>query len=94
MNCLADKHTHIIPRVDATGVKINFEKEFNLRFGDYVEARDPSVKSNDAESLRSDSAIALWPTRILETSKVIQRRIYCEKSADAFADDGLGCVKG
>ena len=46
----------------ATGRKIPFDKEYSLSFGDYVEARDPSVKSNDAETSRTNSAIALWPT--------------------------------
>ena len=50
------------PRVKTTGRKIPFDKEYSLGFGDYVEARDPSVKSNDAETSRTNSAIALWPT--------------------------------
>ena len=62
LNSMPDPRTHISPRVMATGVKINFSKEYNLGFGDYVEARDPQCKSNDAEVLRTESAIALWPT--------------------------------
>ena len=50
------------PRVKATGRKIPFDKEYSIGFGDYVEARDPAVKSNDAEAPRTNSAIALWPT--------------------------------
>ena len=51
----------ISPRVSITGVKIDFEKEYSMGFGDYVEARNPAVKSNDAEQLRTQSAIALYP---------------------------------
>ena len=43
-------------------MKIGFEKEYRVGFGDYVEARDPAARSNDAEASRTDSAIALWPT--------------------------------
>ena len=50
------------PRVKVTGRKISFDKEYSLGFGDYVEARDPAVKSNDADAPRTNSAIALWPT--------------------------------
>ena len=49
------------PRVSITGVKIDFDKEYMLGFGDYVETRNPMVKSNDAEQLRTQSAIALYP---------------------------------
>ncbi len=35
-------------------------KSTRLVFGDYVEARNPHVKSNDPEIARTDSAIALW----------------------------------
>ena len=52
---------HMSPRVSMTGVKIDFSKEYLLGFGDYVEARNPAVKSNDAEEPRTQSAIALYP---------------------------------
>ena len=52
----------LAPRVRMSGVKVDFVKEYRVGFGDYVEARDPSVNSNDVEASRTDSAIALWPT--------------------------------
>ena len=51
----------ISPRVSITNVKIDFDKEYQLGFGDYVEARNPAVKSNDADQPRTQSAIALYP---------------------------------
>jgi len=48
--------------VQLSGVKVDFVKEYRVGFGDYVEARDPAGKSNDAGASRTDSAIALWPT--------------------------------
>jgi hypothetical protein len=42
-------------------VKIDFAKEYQLGFGDYVEARNPAVRSNDAEQPRTQSAVALYP---------------------------------
>jgi hypothetical protein len=57
----SDNTVHTSPRVTITGVKIDFEKEYKLAFGDYVEARNPAVRSNDAEQPRTQSAVALYP---------------------------------
>ena len=64
LNSMPDSRTHISPRVMATGVKINFSNEYNLGFGDYVEARDPQCKSNDAEVLRTEPTAPNRSTRI------------------------------
>ncbi len=61
INSIPDGHTHRVPRVSATGIKINFRTEFAMGFGDYAEVRNPHVVSNDAMAPRTDSAIALWP---------------------------------
>jgi hypothetical protein len=62
LNCQpTGAHVHMSPRVFMTGVKIDFAKEYLLGFGDYVETRNPAVRSNDAEQPRTQSAIALYP---------------------------------
>ena len=58
----------VSPIVKFTGRKINFNKEMAMKFGDYAEVRDPAVQSNDAEAMRTESAIALWPTGNLHGS--------------------------
>jgi len=52
---------HHCPRVQLTKVKIDFEKEYRVGFGEYVEARNPAATSNDALEERTESCIALWP---------------------------------
>ena len=58
----------VSPIVKFTGRKINFDKEMTMKFGDYAEVRNPAAQSNDAEALRTESAIALWPTGNLQGS--------------------------
>ena len=50
------------PRVRLTGRKMDYKKEFKLAFGDYVEARDPDVTSNNITHMRTQPCIALYPT--------------------------------
>ena len=52
---------HTCPRVRLTGVKIDYDKDYRAGFGDYVEARNPAVTSNNVDDPRTDSCIALWP---------------------------------
>ena len=58
----------VSPIVQFTGRKVNFKKEMTMKFGDYAEVRNPAAQSNDAEALRTESAIALWPTGNLKGS--------------------------
>ena len=55
-------NSNLCPRVKLTGRKIDSKKEFYLKFGDYVEARNPEAKSNKIEDARTQSCIALYPT--------------------------------
>jgi hypothetical protein len=52
--------TKVTPRELFTGRKINFETDFALGFGDYVQAYDPNVKKNTMEQ-RTEGCIALYP---------------------------------
>ena len=72
------------PRVKLTGRRVNYKKEFALKFGDYVEVKDPKVISNSM-SPRTSPAIALYPTASingswkflnLETKKIVSRNIF------------------
>jgi len=52
------------PRVRFTGVKPEFNAEFGVSFGDYVEAYNPraEAKSNDVTVPRTEPCIALYPS--------------------------------
>ena len=52
---------HRCPRVRLTKVKIDFDKEYRVGFGEYVEARNPAATSNDALEERTESCVSLWP---------------------------------
>ena len=56
------------PRVRLTGRKIDYKREFALSFGDYVEARNPKVKSNNISQPRTEPCIALYPTPTINGS--------------------------
>ena len=49
------------PKVRFTGRKPDFNKEFGIGFGDYVECYKPGVVSRDALADRSEPCIALYP---------------------------------
>ena len=55
-------HHGLSPRVLFTGRKVDVKKELCMSFGTYVEAYDPKVRSNDPSAMRTESAIALYPT--------------------------------
>ena len=63
VNCetTSSRAGHRCPRVELTGIKIDYQSEYAVGFGDYVEARDPAAKSNNVDSRRTNSCIALWP---------------------------------
>ena len=48
-------------KIEITGLKPHYDNEYGLKFGDYAEVKDPSVKSNNATLPRSRSCIALYP---------------------------------
>ena len=48
------------PRVETTGYKPSYEKEYNISFGKYCEVLDNTVTSKDVKP-HSKSCIALWP---------------------------------
>jgi len=67
-----------------TGRRVNYKKEFALKSGDYVEARDPNVVSNSMEP-RNQACIALFPTASIngswkmlniETKKIVSRSVF------------------
>jgi len=71
-------------RVKLTGRKVDYNKEFKLRFGDYAEVRDPKAKSNDVMVSRTEPCIALhpviningsWKFFNLKTNKLVVRSI-------------------
>ena len=51
-------------RVKFTGRKINYAKEYGLKFGDYVECYDPSrqARSNNVMKKWTNLCIALYPS--------------------------------
>jgi hypothetical protein len=49
---------NICPRVLFTGIKVDFKKELNLSFGDYVEAYE---STDNTSAARSAACIALYP---------------------------------
>lgn len=53
---------NVCPRVKLTGRKIDFDKEFTITFGDYVETRNPQAVSNRIEDSRTEPCLALYPT--------------------------------
>ena len=80
---------NVSPRVKLTGRKVNYTKEFALKFGDYVEARNPEVVSNSMQP-RTQACIALYPTTSLNgawkmlnlVSKMIVSRTTFHKVKD------------
>ena len=77
--------SNVCPRVKLTGRKIDYEKEFILTFGDYIEARNPGVTSNRIDEPRTDPCIALysatntngsWICFNLRTKKRVVRSVY------------------
>ena len=62
LNMFCGRDKGVPPRVEFAGNKPRSEKEYALKFGDYVECHDPKVKSNDALSSRTEPCIALYPT--------------------------------
>ena len=61
---------NVCPRVKFTGRKIDYAKEYGLKFGDYVECYDPTAqaRSNDVTKKRTNSCIALYPSGNLNGS--------------------------
>jgi len=61
---------NVSPRVKFTGRKIDYAKEYGLKFGDYVECYDPTAqaRSNDVTKKRTNSCIALYPSGNLNGS--------------------------
>jgi len=55
--------TNVCPRVRFTGFKPDYQTEFGLSFGDYVETYNPTSKnkSNDIFTERTQPCIALYP---------------------------------
>jgi hypothetical protein len=61
---------NVCPRTKFTGKKIDYDREFLLGFGDYVEAYDPKVKSNSMME-RTEPCIALYPAANVSGSWVM-----------------------
>jgi Reverse transcriptase (RNA-dependent DNA polymerase). len=61
---------NVCPRAKFTGMKIDYDKEFCLGFGDYVEAYDPKVRSNSMQE-RTEPCIALYPAANIPGSWVM-----------------------
>jgi hypothetical protein len=57
-------NTNVCPRVWFTGFKPDYQSEFGLSFGDYVEAYDPTSQQrlNDKLTERTQPCIALYPS--------------------------------
>jgi hypothetical protein len=60
----------VCPRTKFTGKKIDYDREFSLGFGDYVEAYDHKVKSNSMME-RTEPCIALYPAANVSGSWVM-----------------------
>jgi hypothetical protein len=50
---------NVCPRVLFTGIKIDYKKELNISFGDYVEAYK---KTDNTSTARTSACIALFPS--------------------------------
>ena len=61
---------NVCPRTKFTGKKIDYEREFLLGFGDYVEAYDPKVTSNSMQG-RTEPCIALYPAANVSGSWIL-----------------------
>ena len=62
LNMLRGRSNRASPRIEATGIKPIYNREFGLAFGDYAEVRDHSVTKNNITHERSLGCIALHPT--------------------------------
>jgi len=61
---------NVCPRTKLSGRKVNYNREYKLGFGDYVEAYDPRGKSNSMRP-RSEPCIALYPSANISGSWIL-----------------------
>ena len=68
---------NVSPRVKFTGLKVNYQKEYEIDFGDYVEAYIPNVESKTMATY-SEPCIALYPARNISRSWILSslKRIH------------------
>ena len=62
LNMYRGRSNRPCPRVEATGIKPFYLKDFGLAFGDYAEVRDHSLAKNNITHGRTQGCIALHPT--------------------------------
>ena len=62
LNTFRGRSNRACPRIEATGIKPIYSKEFGLAFGDYAEVRDHTVAKNNVAHGRTLGCIALYPS--------------------------------
>lgn len=93
---------NVCPRVRLTGRKVNYRKEYGLGFGDYVEVKTNSDRSNTQDK-RSEPCIALYPAMNLaaswvfwniKTKRRIRRSVYKKCKTTNLVRDAMNSLSG